>query len=53
MLGRGIPPLIALSMPDGSIRFERTPHGHFAGQNLGNLDHDTDSLGERSWNLSY
>ena len=53
ILGRGIPPLIALSMPDGSIRFERTPHGHFADQNLGNLDHDTDSLGERSWNLSY
>jgi hypothetical protein len=53
ILGRGIPPLIALSMPDGSIRFERTPHGHFAGRNLGNLDHDTDSLGERPWNLSY
>jgi hypothetical protein len=53
ILGRGIPALIALSMPDGSIRFERTPHGHFAGRNLGNLDHDTDSLGERPWNLSY
>lgn len=53
ILGRGVPPLIAQTMPDGSIRFERTPQGHFADRHLGNHDHESDSLGECPWKLSY
>lgn len=48
MLGKDIPSLLAKTMPDGSIQFQRSPHGHLRSQTT-----NPDLLGQRTWEISF
>jgi hypothetical protein len=48
MLGKDIPSLLAKTMPDGSIEFQRSPHGHLRSQTT-----NPDLLGQRTWEISF
>jgi hypothetical protein len=48
MLGKDAPSLVAKTMPDGSIEFQRSPHGH-----LRSDSGTSNTFGQHTWEISF
>jgi hypothetical protein len=48
MLGKVTPSLIAKTMPDGSVEFQRSPHGHLRSDSS-----NSNLFGQRTWEINY
>jgi hypothetical protein len=48
MLGKNIPPIVAKTKLDGSVAFQRTPHGH-----IRNDSTNSNPYGQRTWEINF